>query len=234
MPSENKRKRLGSSKMKYRKRTKAKASPAVRAAIRRTVNRMSETKQNWLSINESSLTTTHGAVFYDPMQVNRGNDRDDRQGIQISPTGIHLKGFLHNNGGETDFVRIIIFRAKVQTNFGTAIECFDNADGNPVDPSVINDGRLMYYPLSKNKMTVLWDRVFKVGPKTTATNGQHVQFFNQWIPLRGKVRFDGLNDGNDNAYPRYHIAFFHTEADQENIGETMEVSFLSRFFYKDM
>ena len=229
------RKRASSSWIQRRRSKRAKpTSKYFRSAIKRTVNRLTETKCKWLEINEVDVTTSTGAKFYDPMQVVRGDSRDQRDGNEIRPSGLHIKGYFHNNGDETDFVRLVVFKAKTQANFGTAIDCFETNAGDAQAPADINGAKLIYYPLAKSKMSILKDKVFKLGPKTNQSNGHHVRHFNIWIPLKGKLLYEGNTNGADNVFPRYHIAVFHAEADEEQISETVELNFLSRFYFKDM
>lgn len=228
-------KRSATSWIKRRRAKRAKTSSRYfKNQIKRTVNRLTETKQKWIQITEDTLTTTVGAKFFDPMQISRGDQRDNRDGNEIRPTGLHVKGYFHNNNDESTYLRMVVFKAKTQANFGTATDCFDDPNGDATAPNVIVGSRLLYYPLAKTKMTVMKDKLIKLGPYTSATNGQHTKFINMWIPLKGKVLFEGGTSGADNAFPRYHIAFFFAEADEDQIGDTVEINLLSRFFYKDM
>ena len=162
----------------------------MNAAIKRTVNRMTETKVKWLVTQEHQLTTNTTCTVWDPMMVVRGDASDQRDGNIIRPVGMHGRGFFHNNGDKAQYLRIVIFKAKTQNNFANSIDVFDSANGDAQSPYDIDGARCIYYPLAKSKMHVLKDKVIKLGPKTQYSNGAHTKSFNFWVPLKGKIRYE--------------------------------------------
>ena len=218
---------------KRKRAKKARRAPSTKY-IRNAVLRLSESKCRQIHNNEFSLSSLNQGNWFDPMNIAVGTGSQERVGNTITATGLHLKGYLHNNAtSDIQYVRMLIYKGKNNDNFDNTSSFFEDGDGKPIPTTDLAGSRVIYHPIAKNKVTVLKDKVFKVG--TGNGTADRTRFFNMWIPLKNqKIRFEGDSSNQPSKYPRYHICFFTAESDEDIVGaQTVEISFVSRFYYKD-
>lgn len=206
------------------------AAQTARQTAKNVIMRLAETKAHWGHANEANLNTSTGYLAYDPLTPPEGAGAEQRNGTEIQPTGLHIRGVLHNNGNKSNYVRIVVVKSATRQNIASG-DFFANAAGNGVDITAITGLDKMYWPIHQKVHKVLYDRTFfmeqtdRVGATKT---------FNKFIKLSGKVNFDAGNSGVENVTPRYHIVYLAAQASDDTVlGENVEVSALHRLFYKD-
>lgn len=220
-----------------KRRSKKKTSQAFRQKVLGVLNRQLEKKQLWSTWNETAITTLQASAFYDLSAVAQGDANGNRTGNEIQASGFHFKGVLNNNSTSiTNYVRIVVFRAMADNSdmsYATS-DLFAAANGIPQALSDQTGLNAMYYPIDKRLHKVYKDFVVKLAPNT-ATNGTHTKMIQFWIPLKGlKMYFEGSGTGDSNASPRLHFGMWTAEApDDTSTGETVEVSGVGRFYFKD-
>lgn len=206
------------------------AAQTARRTAKSVIMRLAETKAHWQHANEVNLNTFTGHVAYDPLAPAEGSGNEERIGTEIMPTGLHIRGVLHNNGNKANYVRIVVVRSTTRQNVGAG-DFFSSATGNGQDITAVTGVDKMYWPIHQKAHKVLYDRVIKL--EQVAETG-NTQTFQKWIKMSGKVRFDGNSTGVESVTPRYHIVYMASQAaDDTVLGENVELSALHRFFYKD-
>lgn len=218
-------------RVRHKSAAQAKMKRTAASAARRAVMKMSETKAYWTHVNETSLNTLTGYIVTDPAAVDEGSGQEQRLGTEISPTGLHIKGVLNNNGSSPNFVRIVVVKSLTRQNVATG-DWFAANTGVGQDISAINGLDRMYYPIHKKVHQVLWDKVYRLENNGTTDKSR---FFNKFLKLGGKLKFDGAGTGSEQSTPRYHIVYMAAETeDDTSLGQSVEVSAIHRLFYKDM
>lgn len=216
--------------VKRKSATQTKMKRTATAAARRVLMKTSETRTNWVHVNEQSLSTLTGYLAYDPLVVSEGTGKEERIGSEIIPTGLHIKGVVHNNGSGPNFVRIVVVKSNTRQQVTTG-DFFGGETGLGQDITDVTGLDRMYWPIHKNVHQVLYDKVIKLEKSGEVGN---CRMFNKWLKLGGKIKYDGGNTGSEQLTPRYHIVYLSAEAaDDTSTGQTVEVSALHRFFYKD-
>lgn len=214
---------------KRTKTTKA-TSQVARQAAKNVLMRMAETKTKWQHVNEINLSTLTGYLAYDPLAPTQGTGPQERIGTEIQPTGLHIRGVVHNNGGNANFVRILVVKSTTRQDIASG-DFFAAASGIGQDITAINGVDRVFWPIHQKVHKVLYDKTLLL-EKSTEIN--KAKSFNKFIKLSGKVKFDGASTGPEQVTPRYHIVYLGAESpDDTSLGENVEVSALHRFFYKD-
>lgn len=220
----------GRRNVKRKSAAQTKMKRTATAAAKRVLMKTSETKANWVHINEQNLNTITGYLAYDPLVITEGTGKEERVGTEIIPTGLHVRGICNNNGSSPNFVRILILRSNTRQQVNTG-DFFGSSTGVGLDISAVNGLDRMYWPIHKATHTVLYDKVIRLEKSTEVGKSRQ---FNKWIKLGGKIKFDGNGTGSENLFPRYHIVYMSAESDDDtSTGQNVEVSVLHRFFYKD-
>lgn len=229
-----KSRRTTSTKRRSRRRPTYKA--LVRKEINRTLAKRMEVKTKWWSQDEATVSTlSQGNNFQDIITVAEGTGAEERVGKCINLTGLHIRGVIHNNGGNCNYVRMVIFRYMLPSLTVDSTESFfENSIGSRTDFTSIGGLNTIYTPVNKNNVKVLYHRIFKLAPNTS-TEGKHTQLFNKFIKLRNmKVEFEGPNTGNANVQPRLWFGIWAAEsADDTGLGQTIETSYVGRTFFTD-
>lgn len=219
------------------RRPRRRSTAAIaKAVVRRELRRNVEVKRKYINQTESSISTlVQGANWYDLSDVSIGGGVDERVGHEIMAKGIHLAGALHNNGSTTNYVRMMVIQQHSQDALSSASDVFQNVT-NTDDFSGITGMQTMYYPIQKVDFKVLYHRIFKLNPNGTAGIADESRMFRKFIKLDQKVRFENQNtEGTGLQRPRYWLALWAAESpDDTSLGETIELSFLARFYFTDM
>lgn len=194
-----------------------------------------ETKSKMIHFNELNLSTTVPGYFYDPMTILEGTGPDERLGNNITLSGYHLKGVLHNNNASlTKYVRMALFYTTDRAQVSTASELFINSSQLPVTGSTIGGLDMVYHPFNKSKVQVLYNKVYKVGPND-GSNAGNTKFFNMFVKLRNrKIEFEhGQVINTENVSPRLHLGVWIASSDDDLDG-ALEMSSIGRLWYKDL
>lgn len=224
-----------SKKRSSRKKTKKSSTALVRSVVRKELNKNVEIKRHYVHNNEVTVSTlSQGTNWYDLTSIDQGVNADERIGMEVMAKGIHLAGHLHNNGSTTNWVRMVVIQQHTQDDISSLSEVFQKS-GNTADFSSTVGMQAMYFPLQKVDFKVLYHRVFKLNPAGTAGLLDESRMFKKFIKLNKKIKFQkDLSEGADLQRPRYWLGCWAAESpDDTGLGESIELSFLSRFYFTD-
>lgn len=226
-----------SKKSSRRRRPKRRSAASVaKSVVRRELRKNVEMKRKYTAGTELTVSTlSQGTNWYDLSSIDLGTGRDNRIGHEIVAKGIHLTGALHNNGSTTNYVRMVVIQQHTQDALSSASDVFEKNVSND-DFSGTTGMQTMYYPLQKVDFKVLYHRIFKLNPAGTAGIADESRMFKKFIKLNRKVRFEQQTAEGDNLQrPRYWFALWAAESpDDTGLGETIELSYLARFYFTDM
>lgn len=216
-----------------RRSRKSSVTPSnVRRIARSVFNKNTETKMHQTHMNETSINTFQQGTFFDPMDIDQGTLSSQRIGNKINLTGFQFKGVLNNNGANTNYLRMIVFFAKDQSNF-TGFSNIFASGSTEADFSSITGLDTMYYPMNKRLISVLHDRVYKLG-SSSDLGLSNSRMFSKFIKLRNTIHYNNTSTGADNVHPRLHVGIWAAESsDDTGTGQNVEVSGLARLWYKD-
>nr|QTE03440.1 MAG: capsid protein [Syrmaticus reevesii CRESS-DNA-virus sp.] len=209
----------------------------VSRAVKKYVKKMQpkvEMKQTWFHENEIAINTlTQGLSRVVPEPIVAGTGNTNRIGNDINAMSYHLKGALTNNANTEVYVRCIFFGCNASVD--PAAVFFRQAGTGPTAPvSSINGLDAIYFPINKLELKVMWDKVYKLAGNSGSTTTSKTVLLNKFIKLGGKkLTYKGPVDNIPDNYT-YYVTWIASEAyDDTTTGQTVEVSYLSRFFYKD-
>lgn len=225
-----------SSKKSSKKRTRRSAASIAKSVVRRELRKNVEMKRHFVNSTEDTVSTlSQGTNWYDLAAIDQGVKAQERIGMEVMAKGIHLAGHLHNNGSTTNWVRMVVIQQHTQDDISSLSEVFMKG-GNTADFSSTTGMQAMYFPLQKTDFKVLYHQVFKLNPAGTAGLLDESRMFRKFIKLNKKISFQkDLSEGTDLQRPRYWLGCWAAESpDDTGLGETIELSFLSRFYFTDM
>jgi hypothetical protein len=211
------------------------AASIAKSVVRRELSKNIEMKRHYQLQNEVNVSTlSQGTNWYDLSAVDTGTGPNDRIGLQIRAKGLHVAGALHNNGSTTNYVRMIVIQQHSQDALSSASDVFQQGTATG-DFSDITGMKTMFYPLQKVDFKVLYHRIFKLNPAGTAGQNDESRMFRKFIKLDRTIRFENVTTEGDNVQrPRYWLGCWAAEApDDPGLGENIELSFLSRFYFTD-
>lgn len=231
--------------MAYTKKTttKRKAKPAkskamervAKAVVRKEMARNSELKVKYNQGQELAVSTlTQGTNWYDLTAIDQGVGGEDRIGREVMLKGIDLRGHIHNNGANTNWVRIAVFKAYEQTDMSSLSTIFKRST-DAADFSLITGIRTIYYPFNNTELKCVYDKTIKLNPVATTGSNDESAMFRHFIKRNERIRFEAnANEGQDVQRPRYWLAVWAAEsAEDVGVGQTIELSYLARTFFSD-
>lgn len=235
MPADNKTR-------KPRARPMGKVNKATKKYVKKQLRSNSELKDIKTEINEAQINSVsgYGPTFYDLGIVQQGLGNGQRIGNQIKLTGFQFKGVFNNNGSNTNFIRVVLLwenRNTAAAGYTPNSVIFDRNTGVGAGTGTTTTGlATMYFPIMKGDFSVLYDKVYKVGPAGSAT-GSTARFFNIFKKLNTKITYSALA-ATPNVYDqpdkRLQLMFFASEGPNDvTTGQVVEVDALTRVWYAD-
>ena len=212
----------------------------ISKVARTAVIRMAEKKRLLTQQDEVSLSTV--------TQVNNWTNISDvapntgpsaRIGAEILLHSVRCRGILHNNASGTNLVRMVVGYIKDQTAPTNISDLFLSSTGSAANvaagDAAVAGLNAMYQPLHSNKITLLYDRVVKVGA-TGSVDGAQVVPYDFRINLRNKkIKFEGNTTGAGNTEHQLYIGAWATEgADDTGLGTAVEWSGVQDLLYTDL
>ena len=194
-----------------------------------------EMKSVWNHQNEVALNTlTQGTQNIGPAVV-QGVGADQRIGNVINASGLHFKGFLYNNSTQETWVRMIIVGYPTLVgNIDLLTNVFDaTQSGTESGLNTINGLDAIYYPLNKKDYKVYRDKTYKLAGSVSGSAGTNTRMFNHFVKFNNrKITFDG--SGSTTSNWTYNIMLIPADAnDDTSTGTNVELSALTRFYFKD-
>jgi len=208
---------------------------AVRREVKKIINKNSETKCKWTQPDEVSLSTLTQFYAYDPLLITQGLQPDNRVGNEIRLQGHHLRYMFQSNANTNTWVRIALVKTYDETQLTSASYIFEDANGAQLRPQDIPGLNMIYHPFDKQRINVLFNKVFKLG-NPLGYDAKDIVNFTRFTKLHNmKIEFEGNNTGSQNVKPRLHILIMVADAnDDTSLGNTVEVSGVGRLWYKDL
>lgn len=227
------RKRIGRRKRPIRRYRR---KQPLKRAVRNVMSTMLETKKQLSYYNEVALTsasTFPGTYKVDGMSLAQGTNMCQRVGNWVSGVGFKTKFLLHNNATNCQFVRYLLLvnkQGSANTDYITGANLFDNNSGVNTDLSSFTTNAYLVRRINKDKYHVLVDRIIRLGG---ANDKDKIFAFSKYIPLRfRKYNYDyttAVLPTKNNIIELWLTA----EADDDAVGETVELTGEQAFYYKD-
>ena len=179
-------------------------------------------------------TLNQGTNWYDLTNIDVGTGPDNRIGREVRLKGIDIRGHLHNNGAGTNWARIAVFKAYEQTDMSSLALIFKNQTGS-VDFSTLAGMRTMYYPFNNVDLKCVYDKIIKCNPVASDGLNDESAMFRHFIKRDETLHFENqTSEGSETQRPRYWLAVWVAESGEDvGVGQTVELSFLSRTFFTD-
>jgi len=207
-----------------------KEAPAKRRRVapKMVVYRAPKSEMKYFDTNVaySGLTATSACInLVDTATVRR-------IGNKIKIIGIHVKGFINNNSAKTNYVRVMLVGTREPADVTTSTELLATTGGGTANISVAAGLNALYHPINKVKFRLLHDRVYKLGP-STSVDGSECKMINFMVKPKRNVWYEDGTQGADNQSYRYHLILIPSEAGDDTLPSTIEISYCIRTFYVD-
>lgn len=186
-------------------------------------------------------SATVGNIWTQLANVPQGVGHGQRVGREIRLHDLSIKGLMHNNATGTHIVRMVVGYFNDNTGVpSTTAELFDSSVNNagPITGGGITGGdgiTALHLPINKAKMTVLVDRLIKIGAGASI-DGNNVRIFSVRKALRNaKILFEAGTEGPDNQSKHLYLGFWTAEGGNDTAGgTTVELSWNSQLHFTDM
>lgn len=215
-----------------------KISPLLRSAIKKVVKGQEETKEFVTSL---PTVTYNGGTFanFSVSDIGQGIGENARIGEQVIPFGLRFRYFFTNTSTvETIYVRMIVVKSKNISNSAnpTALSLlFKNLTDDAVSFTTAgaagSEWQLMQFPLSNRDYTPVFSRVMKLAAKNN--DGLDMKLTFPYIPISGKINFQGALGGANNQDHRYFVIFLSYSPSLTLAATNFTVGGSSQLLYKD-
>lgn len=237
----------------------------IRNVVKKTLKRTAETKKAYLeptganfnvpsSNNFPILPNITGSSMWQLCPtISLGTDSQSRIGNKIQPRGLYVKGHIYgdwsnitgsNASFQTIYVRILALSDKqapvdsiAYANFSSSYQVLLNKGATSTSWS-LSDQTCLYRPINKDRFTVYYDKVVKLGMYSAAIGTANVdqingiRRFSFKIPMKEAWKFDDTNSRPSNiSMPNLVIGY--CPADNRNITLAVPTSFIKCTYYTD-
>lgn len=197
------KKRTFRSRAKGRKGYRASSMSTRKAAFSalRKVNKVKKQIERKTAITQVVATTIGppggSQLLQQVTGVATGDGRDDREGNKISPTSMHIWGYLQWNsaGGNDQWVRMMVIQDRAtQSTSNPTVHTGTTATDLMASNSFMSEFNLQ----TRNRYKVLYSKHYKFN---TAKNVGEAVYFSKRFKLPSVVEFNGngVNDRKKNA-----------------------------------
>lgn len=266
-----KAKRVG--KRLYKRKSTMKPTKSLKKIITKTVKNYFkvETKRQYVeptSANFNTQTSNSFSVlpnitqtnFYQLCpQITLGTDSQTRNGNQISPKGLYVKGHIYgdwlnivanNSSFQTIYVRILCCSDKIYPTDSIAYGAANSQllgllqKGATSTNFLFSDQCSLYRPINTDRYTVYYDKVIKLGmysanigtSNVDQTNG--LRRFQFKVPMKEAWKYDDTSGRPSNVAMPFLLVGY-CPGDNRNItsGATtsfVKLSYYTDFYYTDM
>lgn len=230
MPYRKSTKKVAKKRVYRRKRTYKKRS-LPKLSLRLFETKKKETRWTENSLNSlASWFTNAGSMI-----LTQGDSYSTIEGHIIRGKGIKFQGWFKNNGTTTQIIRYGVMLVKNgNSEYSTFNTGTDVLEGDTNDVSITTAGSVerMTTRFNQDKYKVIKQYFTKIG-SALSNDGQDVKTFKFWIPINGYAyRYNGSNTlPTKNVYAFYACNVLANN--DEGLGENVEVSGTSVFYYVD-
>lgn len=216
---------------KLKKALPRKKPLTIRKVVRQEINKASETKYKIVSNTEFAYNTIGSpSGFFSLNNITQGDTRNNRTGNAINPTFIDIRGQIQATHQEAIWYKIFLIEKNRQDD--PTLDLFETDTGDVAGPS--QDLRAIYQRMNNHKYKILKTRVLKTGTvSSTANDAGAVAMFHMKMPLKGKMVYD---DAETNPEKRHLVLMVlgRRANNDDTLGLQFEVTFNSKFYFKDM
>lgn len=170
------------------------------------------------------------------MQLTQGGAYNQLTGHLVRGRGIAISGWVKSNATTTVLLRMgvakILRGSSKTTDFFAGTDVLETNTANQ-NITTANSGQRLTGRFNQDQYRIVKQRIIKLGTNSTS-DGSDVRQYKFWIPLKGrKIRYDGSG-----VFPTENVyAFFMVPClgnNDESLGETVEFTFTSTFYYVDV
>lgn len=235
----------GKPKPSMRRKLRPATANAVKAIVKRTLDRDTEDKKvGWtIDVNQHNSAISTADMYPCIQLINTGDASYQREGARIKPKSLVIRGTVGvvNTANQADnrplYARIIIAAQKdvkvsTQTNTqGDALRLLRSA--TPGSDQLQFTGSLIQlnYPVNDLKFRVFMDKVVKLTPVTDAsveTRGTQIYRFVKKVPCPKYLTFDaGNGDSPNNFAPFYALGYAYQDGSAPDVVATRIFSSVS-------
>ena len=221
--------------VKRKRRVAKPVLSGIRQEVKKQLSKYSETKCKWLPLDETAITTLTQFYAYDPLVITQGLQPDQRIGNEIRLSGFHSRLMFKSNADTNTWVRLALVKTYDETQITSSSYILEDANGAQLRPMDVTGLNLIYHPFDKQRIQVLYQRVIKLAPNTSV-DAKDITMIRRFVKLHNmKIQYEGNNTGSLNVKPRLHMLLMAADAnDDTTLGNTIEVSGISRLWYKDL
>lgn len=203
----------------------------IKTIVKKEIMKQAETKAQLTVHTEANLGTTLSSPnnWYSLNNINKGTESHQRVGNKINPTFLDVRGSLMANVNKQVYHKVMIISMNKQSD-----PLLDLLEDNAGAYSAAGQNlSAIYARINTAKYQVLGTRVLKTGTSNGGNSEQLTQMFHFKIPMKGMTEFQ--EDENVAQKRRIIILAFSREAGNDTtLGEAVEWTFNSKFYYKDM
>lgn len=216
---------------KSKKATK-KVPDYVKQAIKATISRKAETKKYGTQAMEQSIATSSaGVVYSDLSQMAQGTTAATRIGAKISPTYCKIRYLLHNNGLVPVYVRVVLLEADAGSFTANTEEFLMDATagGQALVAERLSD---IVFPLNVMEYKVHYDKVHRIAG---LGDGTGIECIRGEISkkLAGTMVYEDTS-ASDAKSKNLRLLVFSRCADNDTTAQTVEFTYFTQLYYKDM
>jgi len=206
--------------------------PSLSALVKKEIMKTAESKAKILAnteFNNGSTLTSPTAVI-DLNWLAEGTEEDQRIGNMVQPTRIDLRGCVKSNHHSAMYHKIMVLEMNYQSD--PLVDLLE--DNNGVYAPATQDLTAIFARINTTKYKVLATRTLKTGLVSNQTDDfGGVSMFNINLPLKGKLFYEDAL-----SFPqkrRMVMICISREANNDTaLGHTVELTYNSKFYYKDI
>lgn len=219
-------------KKTYRRKTYRKKESSAKLALR-----VFESKKQEYRESETPISSLNGWYANASHQILTQNaSYAGLIGHKVRGKGISFRGWLKNNATTTMLVRIGVLQAyrgsQITTDLYAGTNVLETSSGN-TNVTSAGSAQKITGRFNQDQYKLIRSYTFKLGA-SSATDGSDVRSYKMWIPLNGQMfGYDGSGvlPSND-VYAIFVMPVLGNN--DENLGENVEHTFTSTFYYVDI
>lgn len=206
-----------------------------RRYIQRTAVQALETKKHQTKTDEQTVSTLSGYYFMDnQMALPQDDTYSGFDGHFVRGVGTKFNHLFFNSSSQTLLCRYVIIVNKQGSgnyDYSTGAGLFEDNNGN-INYASATETQKMYSRINRDKYAVVCDKTFKLSPQGTDKNDSLI--VKRWVNHKlQRYRFDGSS-----TFPTRNqviLLAWDCRADMDTTtGNSMEVSGIGTFYYKDI
>lgn len=212
-----------------KKTTTSKNDKSIAKIAKGAVLGMMETRKFLVAANETAVNSFNNTPLFVGLTgaLTQNSGYSGFTGHVVKGVSIDLRFGLYNPNAFSKYFRMIVVRAKKPTQSDSTAQVLEDNSSNLTITGGVSEG---LYRVNTDKYEVLRDILVKLGPVGTSDDAtiRRVR-----IPYKRVLRYDGTSDAlHENRVLMIYWAF---DSRNDSVGaESIEISYASTFYYKDI